>query len=183
MRDSSGQQGYTLMEALIVVAIIGMVSIVTVPAFMTYMRSAKIKSSARQFAVDLRDARQRAVSQYHPTKIAIKTGAGQKGYFVADGEYDTASAGGIKWTTVPNSTKEMEETVYFSASTLVDGEDADDYIDVMFLPNGTIVNGTTSTGTSKPLPTTATITIKTDQDVPKDNYVVDLSTAGRIRLQ
>lgn len=179
---SAAQRGYSLIEALVVVAIIGLVSVVTIPNFIQYMRSAKLKNASRQFAIDLRETRQRAVTLYHPTKIGFKAGTGLNQYFVADGAFDGAAAGGIAWTTV-GSFSSFEETVYFSATTLSDGADDDDFIDIVFLPNGKIVNGTTSSGASVALPTAATITIKSSDEIPKDSYLVELHSTGKVRLK
>lgn len=181
MRKPSGEKGYTLIEALVVVAIVGIVSLVTVPNFMQYMRSAKLKNGAREFAIDLREARQKAVTQYHPTKIGIKSGAGQSQYIIADGEYDSSAAGGIAWTI--SSTEDFEPTVYFSTTNLTDSADADTWIDIVFLPNGTITNGTTSSGVDVDLPTSPKIVISTTDKVPKDSYTVELSSAGGVKLE
>ena len=181
MRVSSGEKGYTLIEALVVVAIVGIVSLVTVPNFIQYMRSAKLKGAARQFTIDLREVRQRAVTQYHPTKIGIKTGAAQSQYIIADGEYDTSAPAGIDWTI--DTTEEFEESVYFATSNLTDSDDADDWIDIVFLPNGTIINGTNSSGDDVDLPINSNVVIKTTDNIAKNSFTVELTSAGNVSLK
>lgn len=190
MKRSSGQKGYTLIEALVVVAIVGIVSIVTIPNFIQYMRSAKLKNATRQFSIDLRETRQRAVTQYRPTKIAFKAGAGLNEYYIADGAFNSATAGGIDWTKIDPNTgqattdnQSFETTVYFDATTLSDGADPDDWVDVVFFPNGKIFNGTTSSGGGVDLPATSTITIKSTDDIPKTSYLVELHSTGKIRMK
>lgn len=190
MKRQSGQNGYSLVEMLVVVAIIGLVSLVTVPNFMQYMRTAKLKNATRQFAIDLRETRQRAVTRYRPTKISFKAGSGLNEYYMADGAFNSATAGGIDWTKMdPNTEKPVtenqsfDETVYFDSTTLTDGADPDDWVDVVFLPNGKIFNGTNSSGGGVDLPTPATITIKSTDNIPKTTYLLELHSTGKIRMK
>lgn len=73
-RRFTDQSGYSLPEMLIVVAIIGIISLVTVPAFINLQKSNKIKTSAREFNTTLRAARQRAVTTNMQTKVGFETG-------------------------------------------------------------------------------------------------------------
>src|SRR5512144_1283130 len=68
------QRGYSVTELLVVIAMIGALSLVAVPSFMSMMNSNRMNTSIRMVASDLRAARGRAVSQGRPTKIALNTG-------------------------------------------------------------------------------------------------------------
>ena len=51
-RSSRSSRGYSLAELLTVDAIIGIVSLVTVPNFIQYYRSAKMKTSINRFSTN-----------------------------------------------------------------------------------------------------------------------------------
>lgn len=62
-RKSSRERGFTLVELLIVCAIIGLLLCGSVPAFRESFRSAALRRAARDVCVTLRYARERAVSE------------------------------------------------------------------------------------------------------------------------
>src|SRR5437868_15143302 len=70
----SAQAGYTLAEVLTVVAIVGILSLVTVPAFMNFRTSNKVKSSVRTFTTELRRTRQLAITNGRESKLSFATG-------------------------------------------------------------------------------------------------------------
>ncbi|MBW3565033.1 MAG: prepilin-type N-terminal cleavage/methylation domain-containing protein [Acidobacteria bacterium] len=170
-RTNRGQAGYTLAEALVVVAIIGLVSLVTIPNFVGYMRGQRVKNAAREFVMDLREARQTAISEYHPTKIAFESGTDKRTYRLFDGVYDTSADGGIAWTEVGQT--EMFETVYFGTTTFPDSADTDDYLDIIFLTNGSVSMPSVE----------STLQVRTDLDVARPIYTVTVSRSGRIRME
>src|SRR2546423_10800404 len=82
MLTRKAQRGYSLPEMLVVMAIIGILSLIVVPNFMSFYRSTKLKSSMRQFTTDLRGARQRAVADNSITKLVFKTDVQGGGYTI-----------------------------------------------------------------------------------------------------
>jgi len=74
-RKSPHQAGYSLAELLTVVAIVGILALVTVPNFMTYMQSNKMKVALRNFTSDMRTMRQMSISQGLQTRITFTPGA------------------------------------------------------------------------------------------------------------
>lgn len=170
-RTDRDQSGYSLAEALVVVAIIGLVSLVTIPNFVSYMRGQRVKSAARQFVMDLREARQTAISEYHPTRIGFESGNDKRTYRFFDGVYDTSANGGIAWTEVEQT--EMFETLYFGTTTFADSADDDNLLDIIFLTNGSVSMPSVQ----------STLQIRTDIDVARPIYTVTVSKAGRIRME
>lgn len=144
----SSQRGYSLPEALVVIAIIGILTMVAVPAFITMYRSNQLKVSARQFAGDARWARQKAVTTGKPVKITFGAGANARNYNIYELDGATWSA-----TAIRNGV--LSEGTYISSTTFGDIDDApadptvpvddDDDNDLVFKPDGTAWNAVETT--------------------------------------
>lgn len=173
----SRQRGYSLPELLIVVAIVGMISLIGVPAFISYFNSMRVNSALRAFTADVRGARQRAVTTNRPVKFSFETGAGERSYWIADG-----NTAGTTWTLVGGE-RELPEWVYLNDTTFVDEDDpADGQADIIFQPNGTI---TRADGSAMPTETVdgqqvTLVEIRTDTDVPFNQYIVYFQQSGRL---
>ena len=74
------QRGYTLTEMLVVIAIVGIFSLVSVPAFMSFSRSNLVKAANRQVVSDLRNLRQACISKGVRGKMTFTTGATARQY-------------------------------------------------------------------------------------------------------
>ena len=68
------QAGYSLPEMLTVVAIIGVLALVTVPAFINFYQAGKMRASMRNFTTDLRGMRQMAITKGVQTQLSYGTG-------------------------------------------------------------------------------------------------------------
>jgi len=66
-----GQCGFTLMELVIVVVVIGIIAGMAVPSFLSYMPKLKVKSTARDVVSDLRFSRSQSISQRKPFGVAV----------------------------------------------------------------------------------------------------------------
>lgn len=166
------QRGYSLTEMLVVVAMIGIFSLVTVPQFITMYRQAKIRAAVRQFNGHLRYARQHAITKNVATAISFYGGssgttAGQYGIYqrVVDTSTDPDT---ISWELVGNLYA-LEEPVYFLASNFSKTTAKNDNMhDVIFQPDGTVSS----------LPGTPKVEIKTDVAVPNNHCTITMKAAG-----
>ena len=65
------QRGFTMMEMMIVVVVIGIIAAMAVPSFLNYMPKLRVKSSARDIVSELRLARSKSVSERRPYGVAF----------------------------------------------------------------------------------------------------------------
>ena len=57
------EKGFTLAELVILIAVIGILSVMAVPAFLRYYQAATLKSGAQQFAAMINQARELAIKE------------------------------------------------------------------------------------------------------------------------
>lgn len=65
------RKGFTLLESIIVVAIIGIILLFAIPALLTIYQTYKTKTAASQIAIHVRMARNLCVTQKIPYKVVI----------------------------------------------------------------------------------------------------------------
>ena len=147
------QRGYSLAELLTVMAIIGVLSLVTVPAFMNYAKAARLKNSLRQVASDVRAARQRAVANVKFVRVTITRDTPAPGLY----EIQESTDGGTTFTTVRE--KRLESYNHFRGGGTV-----------TFRPNGTAVSA-------------AALVVESDDTTIKNYYSVVITTSGKVSTQ
>ncbi|HEY4641321.1 MAG TPA: prepilin-type N-terminal cleavage/methylation domain-containing protein [Thermoanaerobaculia bacterium] len=158
--------GYSILELLTVVAIIGIIVLVSVPNFAQYMRAAKLKSSMRQLAYHVRSARQRAVSRNDFTRVRFTFSAKNSAYILEESTDGKPLSDASKvWVTYV-SPKSVGDPLY-----LVKGN-ADQFT---FAANGMSYN---ADGT---IPATAlTVQIKSRDKIPVTQYTITLERYGKL---
>lgn len=173
LRGNRRQRGYTLIEALVAVAIIGMISLVAVPNFMSYYRAGRIKASLRQFTTDVRAARQVAVSEQGCAMISFLSGAETNTTYEIYGARQVAGQC-TGWAL--RETRAMQQSVFFRASTFDDWVDfpaGSGTKDIVFRANGATVTNPIAMYSA---------TIQTSFNVPKNNYRIDVFPSGQLRV-
>ena len=183
------EAGYSLPEMLTVLAIVGALALVSIPAFMNFYRSNKVKTAMRTFTSDLRGARALAIQKGHEVKISFDIGSGKRTYNLYEAPYAIGVIPTASWTPLTGTgsspvkpAKKLDDAVYFPADatatpqTFTDVDPtADGLLDIVFFPDGhaQMPNGLTS----------ATVTIRTDFTVPKAIYQIQVSPSGRVLAQ
>jgi prepilin-type N-terminal cleavage/methylation domain-containing protein len=167
---NNASRGYSLVEILVVVAIIGIMSLVTVPAFINYQRSNTIRAALRSFTSDIRNSRQRAISRNSQVRLELDS---QNVYRF----YEKPSAGvwgalnGFSGTGPGRNLKKLDNGVGFFANTLGD-TDSNGKNDLVFRPDGTadLGNGT------------GTITMMSNwKNISKNTFLITVSTSGQLK--
>jgi prepilin-type N-terminal cleavage/methylation domain-containing protein len=183
----SRQRGYTLAEALVVVAIIGLITGVSVPFFVNYLRQNRIRSSASYFETALRYARQRAVTRHTLTRVSFLPNTDPGQYTIWDGNLD--STGTLtSWTVVQPKIHYLDKGVTFAndaAEAVGDGYDssgsvtaaADGQPDIVFGIDGSATNPADAT---KP---PGTLWLKTNfTSINFNQYQIQMLTVGTMKV-
>lgn len=185
----SRQAGYSLVEMLTVVAIVGILALVTVPAFMNFRTSNKVKTSVRNFTTDVRRVRQLAITNGVQSKLSFATGTSgrARSYDFYLGDRAVGTPAWTALTTRPPGlsgrygyTRQLEDIVYFPVAagptpqTFTD-IDSDGTLDVVFFPDGRVQMPANQT--------TATITLMTDaKGVSQSVFQVDVTPSGALKV-
>jgi type II secretory pathway pseudopilin PulG len=187
-RTRSRQRGYSLAEALVVLTIIGLVTGVTVPFFMNYLRSNRIRSSAMYFQTAIRFARQRAVTKRIQTRLSFDPAARPGRYTIWEASYNATTGALSGWTAVQPKDRFLDQGVYFAndgSQPVGDGYDStgsaivhtDSRPDIIFNLDGSAVN---SADTTKP---PGTLWLKTDfTSVVNNRYSFQLLSVGTMNV-
>ncbi len=179
----SHQSGYSLVEMLAVLAIVGILAMVTVPNFITFYKSNKMKVSMRNFTSDLRTMRQMSIAQGVQTRITFTPAATNTptsrayDFWMGNANFNTTT-----WTPITQSdptkkalskgyTRHLEDISYFpnSGQTFIA---VSGVYSVVFYPDGHVGMPAGAT--------TASVALKTDMKIPKPLYAIDVSPSGRV---
>ena len=177
--------GYSLTEVLIVIAIIGILSLITVPVFMNFQRQSTFKSAMRTVATDLRGARTNAIKTTQPIRVEFTTGA--EGAATKEYRTFTSTNNGVTWTplvtrraftaAIDDGTgetfKRLEGPVWFELGRNLPDIDSDGEPDIIFYANGTS-NVTDISNGGIVLATNWT-------DIYSNRYNVYVSPAGQVK--
>jgi type IV fimbrial biogenesis protein FimT len=92
--NSKNQSGFTLMELILVVAVMGIVAAIAIPSFMALLPAMRVNGAARQVMSDLMDARMEAVKQNHEFKVFFLNNHEYK--ILDDNDSDGVDDGGLE---------------------------------------------------------------------------------------
>ena len=165
-------RGFSLPELLVVMGIMGLIMLVSVPNFINFYHSNKVKTSMREFTINLRAARQRAVTRNSITRVTFDTGVGKTRYRVLE-----SLDGGATWNPTPLMDRNLEEPVYFQDTGFEDTEPAtpDTFPDIVFRNNGAVEG--------HPGGTDDYVVIRTIRDIPRNQYTIRISAAGAVKSE
>ncbi len=176
MKRTTGraERGYSLMEMLVVVAIIGVLMLVTIPNFMAMRKSSLVKGSMRQFTNDLRAARQRAVTRSSLVRVSFDSG--KRRYYIFE-----STNNGTSWEAVGANPRYLAENVYLENSTgtsefpdAINDGGLGKLPDVIFERNGV---ARAPNGLGKVL-------VKTNfTDIAKQTYTISVRTTGMVSTE
>ena len=133
------QAGFTLLEILTVLAIVGIFVLVGLPAVKTFNQSTGIRASAKQIAGDLWLARQKAISTSSLHSIRFQSGENSYVVFRDDGGGNVVNRanGTLDSGEDVIRTRELSKACAFSDVNL------DPANSVIFVPRGMLRGGTT----------------------------------------
>ncbi len=144
--------GFTMIEMMVVIAIIGVLSAIAVPSFLEYARNQRLSGAARQVYTDLMNARQQSVTENK--KIIVQFVNNHQYQFVRDNDNSENVTTGDETLFLRDIHPEYSD-ITFSAD-----------FNPAFRPNGT--------GKNPVITLTSSSTGKTK--------CIYISTAGRIRI-
>ena len=166
-------KGYTVLELVVVVAIMTTLMAVALPPYVQWRRSVEYRSTARAIAAMLRDARSRAISNNLQYRVQFQTTAGVTQYQMTQGDQSAYSS---NWSTVVQTWSQIANDVTVNLLNLTmavpEGCPANTSC-IDFYPNGTV------NLTNQPPPTY--IQIMDSTGVLK--FTVEVSNGGRIRVK
>lgn len=169
---NNASRGYTIIEILVVVAIIGIMSLVTVPAFMNFQRSNAVKSQLRSFTSDIRNCRQRAISRNSQVRLELDSSNVYR-FYERPNAGTWAALNGFSGTGPGTNLKKLDNGVTFSANSLGDS-DANSKKDLVFRPDGTVDVGNSGTP-----PGTITM-VSSWKNIYQNQFLITVSTTGQL---
>jgi len=178
MKVNQRERGYSLTELLVVLAIIGIFSLITVPQFMSMYRSGLVKGSMREFTSSLRKARQLAATRNERVRVRFKKAASGTTIQIERGGTDPLNP---TWV-VMSPTRKLDPTTYIDSSTTLPTTSG--FAEVNFLPNGSAVDSP-SAGTMPSILTNGnnTVIIRSSwKNMTYNQYTVVVGTSGQLTV-
>jgi prepilin-type N-terminal cleavage/methylation domain-containing protein len=179
--DRTAMRGYTLIEILVVVAIIGIMSLVTVPQFVAYQQSAALKGAMRNFNADLRNCRQLAVARYVQVRMEFSTSSSYSFYYRTSPDaawqvMPQALLTVLRVSGVSGNKKTLAKPMTFINNDFVD-QGGNPQADIIFNTDGTL----TFSSPPAPAKSQGSITISSPwKKVYNNRMIITVHTTGKI---
>jgi type IV fimbrial biogenesis protein FimT len=106
------KRGFTMIELIVVVALIGIIMVLAMPAFLSYWRTSTLRAGAEEFAAALNGARQIAIKENQT--VCVKNNAGSVRYAIGSCASTTFYTGA---GTDPSGWIRMQNSVTVSGGT------------------------------------------------------------------
>jgi type II secretion system protein H len=133
------QQGFTMIELLVVVAVIGVMAAVSVVGFGSFSESTGLKATAKQLNADFWAARQKAIAGSVPYSILFNMENNSYTVFKDDGSGTPSNSGNGEIDTG----EEIVRTTQLGDDFFLYYVNLDPANVVIFFPRGTLKDGTT----------------------------------------
>ena len=108
---TNSRKGFSLIELLIVIGIVGILALVATPAVLRHATNSNLKSAVRDMAADFPYLKEKTITEGIQYRIVFNTGA--KNYTIQKG-----TAAGAPWTTLQTkSVTSFGSDIHFTANT------------------------------------------------------------------
>jgi len=94
LKRTKGQAGFSLLELLVVIVILGVVAAMAIPTWQRMRKNARLSGDAHSIASTLSIAKMRAAADFTYSRVFLFTGTDQTQYFRVDVWNKTANTGG-----------------------------------------------------------------------------------------
>jgi prepilin-type N-terminal cleavage/methylation domain-containing protein len=202
VRTSASSRGYSIMELLVVVAIIGIVTLVAVPAMLQLMPQYRIRSAASETAANMRMIRQRAIATRTPHRVSFDFTRNRYYYsflntpnadltlnanwtqLAFDGR-NPAPGNNAQWVNV-TAVQLTGSTNSFKDVVCIAGNTADGYVDLIYMRDGSVSNkqacGAAATTVLTFSPAPAVVFSVDSSYVAFNRYTISVEKNGRVTI-
>lgn len=144
MKDTEFSKGFTLVELMIVIALITIIASLAVPAWQHYIINTSLRTASKEMMADIMNTKQRTIAEKKPASYSITFNTGDNSYSLS-----RTDAGGTVtlWTKSPAS---------FGAGIIIQNVDFSGGSVINFQRRGTVTFGTITL--KNQVESTATIT-------------------------
>ena len=182
-RFNHSSRGFSLTEMLVVIALIGVLSLISVPAFINFKNQSTFRSDLQNFAHDLRAARQYAITQTVDVRVELSPAPGNQ---LTSNRYRFfwSNDRGATWTALtmagghaasPGSTgniKDLAGPVWFDSTTSLTDPDGNGRPDIVYHANGSMDLAANAAS--------AQIVMRSVwKNITYDTYTIGLSASGQ----